>query len=302
MDDLVKDYLAYLRVERGSSPLTVEAYAFDLEMYLTFLLERARRLLRRRRDARRCDRLRGRFGRTRFRSRDGAPPHGVGQGVSSLSFLREGLAKANPSEGLSTPKIPERLPDVLSIEAMCAVLESQDVSTPTGLRDSALLEVLYGCGLRASEAVGLGLSSVYLDEGFLRVTGKGDKERYVPISGIAADRLSRYLEDARPKLVSSSRRIASCDADAVYLNARGGRLSRQSVHRIVAESGARMGIEGLHPHTLRHSFATHMLSGGADLRVIQEILGHADISTTQVYVHLDRTHILEEYVSAHPRA
>lgn len=301
MDDLVKDYLAYLRVERGSSPLTVEAYAFDLEMYLTFLLEE--RGVSYVDDVMRGDVIAFEVDLVER----GFAPATVRRRMASVKgfhryLLREGLAKANPSEGLSTPKIPERLPDVLSIEAMCAVLESQDVSTPTGLRDSALLEVLYGCGLRASEAVGLGLSSVYLDEGFLRVTGKGDKERYVPISGIAADRLSRYLEDARPKLVSSSRRIASCDADAVYLNARGGRLSRQSVHRIVAESGARMGIEGLHPHTLRHSFATHMLSGGADLRVIQEILGHADISTTQVYVHLDRTHILEEYVSAHPRA
>lgn len=301
MDDLVKDYLAYLRVERGSSPLTVEAYAFDLEMYLTFLLEE--RGVSYVDDVMRGDVIAFEVDLVER----GFAPATVRRRMASVKgfhryLLREGLAKANPSEGLSTPKIPERLPDVLSIEAMCAVLESQDVSTPTGLRDSALLEVLYGCGLRASEAVGLGLSSVYLDEGFLRVTGKGDKERYVPISGIAADRLSRYLEDARPKLVSSSRRIASCDADAVYLNARGGRLSRQSVHRIVAESGARVGIEGLHPHTLRHSFATHMLSGGADLRVIQEILGHADISTTQVYVHLDRTHILEEYVSAHPRA
>lgn len=301
MDDLVKDYLAYLRVERGSSPLTVEAYAFDLEMYLTFLLEE--RGVSYVDDVMRGDVIAFEVDLVER----GFAPATVRRRMASVKgfhryLLREGLAKANPSEGLSTPKIPERLPDVLSIEAMCAVLESQDVSTPTGLRDSALLEVLYGCGLRASEAVGLGLSSVYLDEGFLRVTGKGDKERYVPISGIAADRLSRYLEDARPKLVSNSRRIASCDADAVYLNARGGRLSRQSVHRIVAESGARVGIEGLHPHTLRHSFATHMLSGGADLRVIQEILGHADISTTQVYVHLDRTHILEEYVSAHPRA
>ena len=301
MDKLVKDYLAYLRVERGCSPLTVEAYASDLALYRAFLSDD--------RGVSYVDEvMKGDVIAFEVELAErGFAPSTVRRRMASVKgfhryLLREGLAQSNPAEGISTPKIPERLPDVLSVEAMSAVLDSQDLTTPTGLRDSALLEVLYGCGLRASEAVGLALSGVFLEEGFLRVVGKGGKERYVPISGVAAARLSRYLEEARPRLYAHAHRIASGDSDAVYLNARAGRLTRQSVHRIVAESGARVGIEGLHPHTLRHSFATHMLAGGADLRVIQEILGHADISTTQVYVHLDRTHIREEYMSAHPRA
>ena len=295
MDDLVKDYLAYLRVERGSSPLTVEAYAFDLEMYLTFLLEE--RGVSYVDDVMRGDVIAFEVDLVER----GFAPATVRRRMASVKgfhryLLREGLAKANPSEGLSTPKIPERLPDVLSIEAMCAVLESQDVSTPTGLRDSALLEVLYGCGLRASELCGLDERTVLLDEGVLRVFGKGSKERVVPILGAAADALGRYLDRGRGAL--TGRR----PCPAVFLNARGGRLSRQSVHAIVEKYGRVVGIRGLHPHTLRHSFATHLLEGGADLRVVQELLGHANVATTQLYTHLDRSHIRRVYLAAHPRA
>ena len=300
MNDMVKEYLAYLRVERGCSPLTIEAYASDLERYSAYLAERGVAHVN---EATRADVVA--FETSLVEA--GYASTTVKRRMSSVKglhrhLLREGVADGNPSDGLPSLKTPDRLPDVLSIEKMAAVLDSQDVSTPTGMRDSALLEVLYGCGLRASEAVGLDVSAVYREEGFLRVMGKGGKERYVPISGVAAQRLAEYLDSARPKLRCAVCRAAMADGDAVFLNARGGRLTRQSVHRIVADAGSRVGIEGLHPHTLRHSFATHMLSGGADLRVIQEILGHADISTTQIYVHLDRSHIREEYLSAHPRA
>ncbi len=152
--------------------------------------------------------------------------------------------------------------------------------------------------MRASEAAGLDVGDVLLDEGYVRVTGKGGKERISPVSGAAAAALADYLARGRGEM----RRAGGAQASAVFLNARGGRLSRQSVHAIVARAGLAIGVGNLHPHTLRHSFATHMLEGGADLRVIQEILGHADISTTQVYTHVNRSHIREEYLAAHPRA
>ena len=167
---------------------------------------------------------------------------------------------------------------------------------PAGLRDRALLEVLYGCGLRVSEAVGLDCDRVLLEVGLLRVIGKGDKERITPIAGAAARALGRYLNEARGTFPHAA------ETPAVFLNARGGRLTRQGIHGIVARAGLSIGVKNLHPHTLRHSFATHLLAGGADLRVIQEMLGHADISTTQLYTHLDRTLIHSEYLSAHPRA
>lgn len=169
-----------------------------------------------------------------------------------------------------------------------------------GLRDHALLEVLYGCGLRASEAAGLDVGAVFLDEGLLRVFGKGSKERVVPICGSASKTLGEYLEIGRGKLAAHAK--GTLGTPAVFLNQRGTRITRQTVFNLVATYGARVGVEGLHPHTLRHSFATHMLAGGADLRSLQEMLGHSDIATTQIYTHVDRTHIREEYLNAHPRA
>ena len=166
------------------------------------------------------------------------------------------------------------------------------------MRNACLLEVLYGCGLRVSELVGLDVDRVYFDEGYLRVLGKGSKERIVPFSGVAVKRMREYLEGARPQLLGN----AQHPVPAVFLNARGGRLTRQSVHRIVAKAGMAIGVENLHPHTLRHSFATHLLEGGADLRAIQEMLGHSDISTTQIYTHIQAAQLKEEYFAAHPRA
>ena len=162
------------------------------------------------------------------------------------------------------------------------------------------LEVLYGCGLRVSELCGLDLRDLYLDDEFMRVFGKGSKERVVPIVGSARSALAAYLAGPRAELAAHDR--VRRGSAAVFLNKNGGRISRQSVHATCERYGRLVGIEGLHPHTLRHSFATHLLAGGADLRVLQEILGHADISTTQIYTHLDRSQLQEVYLAAHPRA
>ena len=296
MEAAVTDYLSFLRVERGSSAKTVEAYGRDLRAFTAFCEERG---------------LDGVCAATRedvlaFQARrveEGYAPASVKRGLSVLKgFYRfackEGYVKVNPTATMPLPKTPAALPDVLSIDQVNRLLDRTLPTTPQGLRERAVLEVLYGCGLRVSELVGLDLGNVVLEEGFLLVRGKGSKERISPISGTAAKALTEYLEDGRPALLMHAKRACP----AVFLNARGTRLTRQSVFTMVRDAGLSIGIEDLHPHTLRHSFATHLLEGGADLRVIQEILGHADISTTQIYTHVDRSHIRAEYLSAHPRA
>ena len=212
--------------------------------------------------------------------------------------MREGDVKNNPAASIALPKPEQKLPDVLSIEKICRLLDIMPDSTSAALRNKAIMEVLYGCGLRVSELCGLDLQDCAISEGFLMVHGKGGKDRISPISGSAAKVLVDYIENARPELDRRAKQSTS----AVFLNAHGGRLSRQSVHTIVKESGEAIQVKNLHPHTLRHSYATHMLEGGADLRVIQDILGHSDISTTQIYTHVSNSHIKEEYLAAHPRA
>lgn len=296
MRDLASEYVAHLRIERGSSPRTVEAYERDLADYVDFLASKGvdavdevdRRLL---------------LDYEASLVERGYAPSSVKRRVSVVKGLhkfavREGAALRNPADALPLPKLPEKLPDVLSVEEAGALLDGTTGDDAASLRDRALLEVLYGCGLRVGELCALDAGSVFPDEGFVRVIGKGGKERVVPLAGKALEALERYLDEGRPAL----RKPGGPVSPAVFLNARGGRLSRQSVHKIVARAGLSIGVGNLHPHTLRHSFATHMLQGGADLRVIQEMLGHSDISTTQVYTHVDRSHLRAEYASAHPRA
>ena len=291
----LKEYLNYVAVERGCSRNTVLAYGRDLRNYLAALREEGVTFP----DQVTRERIEGHVRRLR---ESGLAASSVERAVSAIKgfhrfMVSERITLAHPAANLPLPKKPERLPDVISRERAAALLDQPFPQTATGQRDRAMLEVLYGCGLRVSELCGLDLRRVLLDEQVLRVVGKGDKERIVPIVGTAARVLEEYLRVWRPQLVSA--RVSTA---AVFLNSRGRRLSRQSVHAIVARAGATVGIQGLHPHTLRHSFATHMLEGGADLRIVQELLGHADISTTQLYTHLDRSHIREVYLEAHPRA
>lgn len=296
IEQAIDEYLAYLRIEKGSSPLTVDAYASDLADYLSFLDEAGVS------DLERVDRD-AVVGYESDLVERGYAVTSVDRHMSVLKgfhrfCVREGFTEVNPTATVRLPKPPDKLPDVLTIDQVNRLLDGLDASTPLALRDRALLEVLYGCGLRVSECSGLNLSDCAFGDGYLRVTGKGNKERIAPISGTALSALVDYLERGRPNLVKPYAKPTS----AVFLNARGGRLTRQSIHKTVAKAGMSIGVEDLHPHTLRHSFATHLLAGGADLRVIQEILGHSDISTTQIYTHVNRTHIQEEYLSAHPRA
>lgn len=294
----VDDYLSHLAIERGASSNTIAAYGRDLAEYVAFLDSRS---------------IAGPESVTRedatafvasLRAR-GLAPSSVERKVAAVRGLhkflvREGLTENHPTARLPLPKVPERLPDVISVDQMEALLSQPFADGPAGLRDRAILEVLYGCGLRVSELVGLDVGDVDLRDGFVRVLGKGSKERVVPIGGVASRAVDAYLRAGRPFL--RPKRSVSVADSALFVSTRGARLSRQVVFRTVREHGARMGLQGLHPHTLRHSFATHLLEGGADLRALQEMLGHADISTTQVYTHVDRRHIREEYLTTHPRA
>ncbi|HJG30734.1 MAG TPA: site-specific tyrosine recombinase XerD [Collinsella ihuae] len=291
------EYLGHLAVERGLSRNTLDAYRRDLNAYVSYLSERgideadavARRdiedFIAARREA-------------------GYASSSINRTLSAVKgmhrfLMREGMSETHPTAGVRYARQDDRLPEYLTIEQATALLDQPFPQTDAGVRDHAILEVLYGCGVRVSELTGLDVGDLYLDDEFLRVRGKGSKERLVPISGTAESALRSYLADARRSLAAHARSGVSA---AVFLNARGGRISRQSVHTIVERAGRTVGIEGLHPHILRHSFATHMLAGGADLRVLQEILGHASISTTQVYTHVDRTQLREVYLAAHPRA
>jgi integrase/recombinase XerD len=295
------EFLSYLAVEKGSSKLTIEAYGRDLARYLAWFGERGVHEV----DAISREAITDYL--IELQTNTPAPaPASQKRFVSSLrSFhrfcVRDGLATGDPTAALHSPKTPAALPHALGIEEVKTLLDQQFPSTPAGLRDQALLEVMYGCGLRVAELVGLDRTAILSREGFLRVRGKGNKERVVPIGGVAARALAAYLGAGR-ELLHPKRVGAPFDGLAVFLNVRGRRLTRQGVFDIVRQYGERVGIEGLHPHTLRHSFATHLLEGGADLRTIQELLGHSDISTTQIYTHVDRSHIREEYLLAHPRA
>ncbi|MDO5117111.1 MAG: site-specific tyrosine recombinase XerD [Eggerthellaceae bacterium] len=296
MEREIRDYLSYLRVERGSSALTVSAYERDLHDFAAFVENRSISGLS---DITRDDI--SAYEATQHQHRYAAAS--IKRRLSVLKgffrfLVREGVIDRNPADTIPLPKTPQALPDVLTIAQVNAILDAPFEKNPAGWRDHALLEVLYGCGLRVSEASGLDLYNAVLPEEYLLITGKGNKERIAPISGTALKALNDYLEYGRPELARKQKKPCA----AVFLNSRGGRLTRQSIHSIVARAGLIIGVDGLHPHTLRHSFATHLLEGGADLRVIQELLGHSDISTTQIYTHVNRTHIREEYCNAHPRA
>lgn len=294
---LVDEYLAHLSLERGASAHTLDAYRRDLGEYVDALGGRGVSGP----DAVTRDDITSYVAGLRVR---GLAPSSVERKVAAVKgfhkfLVREGITANHPSSLLPLPKVPQRLPDVISIDEADRLLSQQFPDDAAGLRDRAVLEVLYGCGLRASELSGLDTTDMSLADGLIRVMGKGGKERVVPISGMAAHALEAYLSHGRGTLARHTRGASD---DAVFLNARGSRLSRQSIFAIVKRYGGRVGLDSLHPHTLRHSFATHLLEGGADLRALQEMLGHADISTTQVYTHVDLRHIREEYLSTHPRA
>lgn len=291
-----QNYLTHLAIVRGVSPHTVESYGHDLKNFLAYLDEH-KHITNPADITEQVIEDYMSFQVEELERKRTSIMRSLSCIKGFVKFLQEeGVITTSPTAKIPVPKMPKKLPDVLSIKQVQALLDQPFAKDAISQRDRTLLEVLYGCGLRASECVNLNLDDIYFDQQVCRVFGKGSKERLVPLLGSAAAALQEWVEVWRPIL---ARRTSGL---AVFLNKNGSRLSRQSLHKICRHYGALVQIQGLHPHTLRHSFATHMLKGGADLRVVQEILGHEDISTTQLYTHVDRSHIQEEYMSAHPRA
>ena len=214
----------------------------------------------------------------------------------------EGLIATDVAARFDLPRRPRLLPEVLTVEEVDALLSARTDATPAGLRDRALLELLYSSGLRISEALGLDREHLSLEEGLVRVVGKGDRERQVPVGEVALDWLRRYVQEARPAWLAASREPTP-RGGPLFVSERGRRLDRRRAWEMLVSTARLAGLErGISPHTLRHSFATHLLEGGADLRIVQELLGHASISTTQLYTHLTGERIKDVYARAHPRA
>jgi integrase/recombinase XerD len=299
LTELTLDFLAYLELERGLSRNTLEAYRSDLQQFGEFLARRA------------VDPLEvgptdlAAFVSEMADGREDKPPVAPATLQRKIACLRsfyrnlrrEQILAHDPTTELRPPKARARLPKVLSRDEVASLLAQPRGTGPAALRDRALLETMYACGLRASEATALELSELDLEGGILRARGKGSKERIVPIGSEAVKRLREYLERGRPRLVGLR------DEQHVFVNQRGIGLSRQGLYKIVQRHASSAGLEQrMSPHTLRHTFATHLLAGGCDLRSLQEMLGHADIGTTQIYTHLSAGRLREVYFDAHPRA
>lgn len=290
---------AYLRTERRASPHTVRAYLVDLEQYARYLADSGQPLLPGTPLA-----VRGFLARAAGEAGAASLSRKLSTLRSLYRFLvREGLAEGNPARGVASPRRPRRLPEVLPEAEVAVLVEAPTVAaaTPLALRDRAFLELLYASGLRVSELTGLDVGGVDLRRGEVRVLGKRRKERIVPVGRQALQALARYLDEARPALAGGPDFAGA--AHALFLNHRGGRLTSRSVARLLTRWVDESGLpRHVHPHVLRHCFATHLLGNGADLRAIQELLGHASLSTTQRYTHLDWKRLAAVYDEAHPRA
>ena len=286
---MIKDYRNYLRIERRMSPNTVTSYCHDVEEFLKYVGCESAKVT--------SEQIKEYLG---FVTSKGLSKRSTARLLSSLRSyfdwcVEEGEVKENPCDRVDAPKLGKYLPAVLSLAEVEAILESVDLRKPFGKRDRAILEVLYGCGLRVSEAANLRISHVYLDEGFVNVIGKGDKQRLVPLGEVAADAIRAYLPD-RPN--PKERKYE----DYLFLNRFGTPLSRISIFNLVKDQAMAAGIQKeISPHTFRHSFATHLIENGADLRIVQEMLGHESILTTEIYTHIDTQTWHSSILQHHPR-
>ncbi|RLC59950.1 MAG: recombinase XerC [Chloroflexota bacterium] len=295
MNELLEQFLTHLRVTRNASPYTIKNYSNDIGQFLDYCrtkgvgsLEQVDRSL-----------LRGYLAEL---DAVGYVKASIARRVAELrSFgdflVREGVLERNTFRTVSAPRIPKRLPHYLTVAEVEALLAVPDTSTPRGLRDRAIIEVLYAAGLRVSELVGLNVADVDLHQALVQVVGKGGKERIGLLGRPAVQALRAYLKVGRPALLGQR------PTNALWLNHRGGRLTTRGVALILSRAGKQAGIRTpVSPHILRHSFATHLLDGGADLRIVQELLGHANLATTQIYTHVSQSRAREVYMRAHPRA
>ena len=295
MNIFLKEYLNVLRLEKNLSVNTISSYRNDINSLINFLDS-----LKINDPSLVDNKLLNSFfinlQELGLSNTSAARYYSSIKGFFSYLFSNKYI-KANPVEKVMPPKLSKNLPSVLSLGEIDSILLKPDVENKLGLRDRGILEVLYACGLRVSELIGLKISDLFFDEEIIRVFGKGSKERLVPIGSSAIKWTKEYLTKSRPLLAKKAK-----SENVVFLNNRGSKLSRMGVWKIVDHYVKEAGIQKeVHPHTFRHSFATHLLEGGADLRAVQEMLGHADISTTQIYTHIDRDYIKQVHKQFHPR-
>ncbi|WP_397540302.1 site-specific tyrosine recombinase XerD [Rummeliibacillus pycnus] len=297
MKDAIADYIHFLRVERQLSENTLQSYERDIKDYSKDIFETQQ--LETFDD---IDRFHILQYLQSLRNK-GISARTVSRHISSIrSFhqflLREKRCDNDPTVHIEMPKIEQKLPKVLSIEEIDRLIAAPNVAKPQGVRDRAMLELLYATGMRVSECIELNLDDIHLTMGFVRVFGKGGKERIIPLGGSAIEVCTNYLNKARFQLENAKLRT-----EALFINQRGKRLTRQGCWKLMKGYAEKAGIEKeLTPHILRHSFATHLIENGADLRAVQEMLGHADIATTQIYTHISKTRLSEVYKQFHPRA
>ena len=295
MELFVKEYLAHLKLEKNLSANTVSSYQIDINAFVAFIknenIDDPSRVT--------TENISSFF---KILKDIGLSATSSARYFSSLKgfflyLLRNKYILKNPIEKISAPKISQKLPAVLTVNEVEKILCLPDVENKLGIRDKAILELFYACGTRVSELLNLKIGDLFLKEEIIRVFGKGSKERLIPIGSSAIDWMEQYLIKSRPLLMKKPK-----SENYLFLNSRGSKLSRMGVWKIIDRYVKEAGItKEVHPHTFRHSFATHLLEGGADLRAVQEMLGHADISTTQIYTHIDRDYIKQVHKQYHPR-
>ena len=294
--NLIKHYCDYLRLELSLSDNSVEAYCHDVHLFLQYLENQHLSTLI---DDISRDTVEHFFGYLYDLNIGATSQARILSGLKSFYryLMQEEMAEKDPCELVTSPTLGRHLPEVLSYEEIQRMIDSIDLSQPTGHRNKAMIEVMYGCGLRVSELIGLQISNVYRENGFLKILGKGSKERLVPIGDSSLKILYQYIEGARLHVTPKPKYT-----DTVFLNARGTGLTRQTVFLLVKELAERNGIQKtISPHTFRHSFATHLLEGGANLLAVQQMLGHASVSTTEIYTHISDELLRETLLEFHPR-
>ena len=295
MREHFRSYIHFLELEKNASKNTIASYTIDVVRYLEYLEARSITNSESIREKHISEFLSMLYDL-------GLAPRSIARNLSSIKMFHkflvgEGTTNNDPTQNIDSPKLGKTLPDVLSQDEIEAILNQANTAERLGVRDRAILETMYATGMRVSEVVGLKQSHIFRSDGIVRVFGKGSKERLVPIGRSALEWIGRYSTQVRPQLSKKG-----SGKDYVFLNARGKPLSRMTIWNIVKTYTLKSGIKKeVHPHTIRHSFATHLLEGGADLRAVQEMLGHVDISTTQIYTHIDREYLKEVHRTFHPR-
>ncbi len=296
----LRSYIHFLSLEKNSSENTIAAYKINLNRYISFL--ESKNILSPENITE--DTISSYL---KSLSKLLLSARSISQNISAIRgfhkfLIGDEITKNNPADDLTTPKLPKNLPEVLTLAEVENILSKPDTTEPLGMRDRAILETLYATGMRVSELLILKQSDINSEFGIVRVFGKGSKERLIPIGRSALEWIKKYKENVRINLMDKQKRLHHKSTDVLFLNARGGQMTRMAIWNIVDKYARKARIEKpVHPHTFRHSFATHLLEGGADLRAVQEMLGHSDISTTEIYTHIDKEYLKEIHKTFHPR-